>query len=199
MAETDMYDNTNSSNKLTLNTGDPPQGQPMPSGKGALLASGRGADNRLSPQFYMILLVAVVLPLGLGYFLATQFGYQQVGLIGPMGGYGFVRTVFFFVYIVIGVVLAVAVVCAILLDAGQLRKTEIFVYKDKIEGVGVEPKFAFFAGGLKPFSLPLEGAALREDAAVWMSHRVTVVTDAGTLHVYLPNTAEVIAAAQARS
>ncbi|MCL2572336.1 MAG: hypothetical protein FWE11_08020 [Defluviitaleaceae bacterium] len=120
---------------------------------GSLVASGSGRHLVKSVNFYMILLALMVVPIGLGYFLASRFGYRPVGVAGLLGFQGFGRTFWFYVFIAIGVVVAVALVGAALLVVLRMAKTEINVYNEGIAGTGVPPGIGINTSDLRPFSL----------------------------------------------
>ena len=160
---------------------------------GALVTSGLGKDTRRSAQFYLILLALAVVPIGAGYFFATQFGHRIVIVSDVLGISIPVRTIFYYVYICSGVVLAVALVFIQLLAREQVAKTAIFVYENGIEGVGIGPRI-FRGDALQPFLLlydQVSSVSLRQNAAT-----VGILINAHdeAFSVYPPNTPEILEA-----
>ena len=164
---------------------------------GALIISGLGKDTRWPVQFYLILLASAILPIGTGYFLATQFGYRLIVVFDVLGSGTLVRTVFYYIYICAGVVLAVAVVFVQILTREQLAKTRIFVYENGIEGVGLGTGLGpriLSGAALQPFRLPYSQITL---VSVWQRAATPGIwVDAGgqAFSVYPPNTTEILAA-----
>jgi len=160
--------------------------------KDPIVVSGQGSDSKWSVQFFMILLAAIILPIGTGYFLATQFSYRPVGLDSAWGAHGFARTVYFYIYTGIGVVLATGFVCFLLLAAERINKTRINVYDSHIEGVGVIPFSNFYAARLQTFDLKYNQiSAVIDEPAVWVRRRIAINADGQVLHVYLPNAPDI--------
>jgi len=160
---------------------------------GPLITSGSGSELKWSLQFYMILLALIVLPIGTGYFLANQFGYRPMGVVGLLGTHGHARTVFFYIYIGAGVVLAAILLSIVLHTAGRLYKTEIHVYKNGIEGVGTGLGFAVFTGGMMHFCIEhshLESVSA--EAGIWVAKYIVVRSDGHVISVCLPNADEIV-------
>jgi len=159
------------------------------------ITSGFGNEIRLSIQFYMILLACIVLPIGTGYFFATQFGYQSVGMIGLAGAHGYVRTVFFYLYIAIGVVAAVTIVSVVLLAAGRLLKTEIHVHDYGVEGIGVKHPFFVFSSGMLHFRFVYSKIiSVTAESGLWSQSHIVIKTEGYAISICPPHAQEIAAA-----
>jgi len=159
------------------------------------VTSGFGNELKLSIQFYMILLACIVLPIGTGYFFATQFGYQTVGMIGLAGAHGHVRTIFFYVFIAIGVVVAVAIVSVVLLAAGRLLKIEIHVHDYGVEGIGVKHPFFMFSTGMLHFRFVYSKIiSVAEKPGLWSRSHIVIKTEGYEISICPPNVQELVAA-----
>ena len=164
---------------------------------GALITSGHGKDTRRTAQFYLILLALAIVPIGAGYFLAIQFGYQLVAASDVLWFSIPNRTVFYYIYICAGVVLAVALVFAQMLIREQIGKTEIFVYENGIEGIGLKAGkvLSVLSGAaLQPFRLMRDQISLV--SAGQRAAALGVMIDAydEVFGVYPPNIAEILSA-----
>ena len=174
-------------------------GAPSTSGEelGNPIASGQGKDARWTPQFYLILLALAVLPIGAGYFFATQFGYRFILTSDVLGLSIPVRTVFYHVYICTGVVLAVVLVFVQLLYRGQLARTEIYVYENGIEGVGLRAGLGLrvlSGSALQPFCLLYGQVSQISAGQSAAAPGILISAQDMNLGVYPPNVAEVLEA-----
>ena len=162
---------------------------------GALITSGHGKDAKLTAQFFLLLLATAVLPIGIGYFLATQFGTRLVFVSYGLGLNILVRSVFYYIYICAGVVFAVVLAFVQLLAREKRIKTEILIYENGIAGVGLKAGMGprvLSNTALQPFCLPYSQIS---QASIWQSATtpgVWIDAQGSAFCIYPPNVAEIL-------
>jgi len=166
---------------------------------GPLIVSGQGKESKRPAQFYMILLALAVVPIGTGYFLASQFGYQRAGFDGLLGVQGFIRTNFYYVFISVGVFLAVVLVFLSFVAAKQLSRTAIYVHEKGIAGMMIGRKIALFFAGLDLYVFDYSQVEkVYDEHTPGGNRRVVIRFDGQTLYVYPANAGEIVEAITGR-
>jgi len=109
--------------------------------KGKLLASANGKGHKAIATWWIIELIAAVVSVALGFWLANKYGYSGGYSFGRFMNVPAIKNELYYIYMGIAVICPICAYTCAYLTHTRISRTFINVYENGIEGSSVMPKF----------------------------------------------------------